>query len=234
MPPRYSKLPRNTYQLRVALKGTRPPIWRRFQVSPSMKLSRLHVVLQVIMGWDDSHLHMFTKGRRRFMLPNPWMDDVDPFGGARFLDERKCRIGQLLTRENDWIEYEYDFGDSWHHRITLQKILPRDPAARLPVCISGKRRCPPEDSGGVWGFHETLAILADPDPRSTRRWRSGWTRISTRRRSASKTSTGRSGRCSGEWWRWDAVPFGHLLARRRALSFPDDRLPLLAVVDPMR
>ena len=152
-----------TYQLRVALKGTRPPIWRRLLVSPSMRLSRLHDALQVVMGWDDCHLHMFTKGQRRFMFPNPWMDDVDPFGGPRFLDERKYRIDQLLTREKDWIEYQYDFGDSWYHRITLQKILPRDPAVRLPVCISGKRRCPPEDCGGIWRFYETLAILADPD-----------------------------------------------------------------------
>ena len=58
---------------------------------------------------------------------------------------------------------QYDFGDSWYHRITLQKILPRDPAVRLPVCISGKRSCPPEDCGGIWRFYETLAILADPD-----------------------------------------------------------------------
>ena len=147
------------------LPAKRVPGWRRFLVSPSMRLSRLHDALQVVMGWDDSHLHMFTKGQRRFMLPNPWMDDMDPFGGPRFLDERKHRIDQLLTREKDWIEYQYDFGDSWYHRITLQKILPRDPAVRLPVCISGKRSCPPEDCGGIWRFYETLAILADPDHR---------------------------------------------------------------------
>ncbi len=163
MPPRYSKPPGTTYQLRVALKGTRPPIWRRFLVSPSMKLSRLHDVLQAVMGWYDSHLHMFIKGRRRFMLPNPWMDDMSRSGEPRFLDERKYRVDQLLKREKDWIEYQYDFGDSWYHRITLQKILLRDPAVRLPVCISGKRSCPPEDCGGVWRFYEMLAILADPE-----------------------------------------------------------------------
>ena len=163
-----------------------------------MRLSRLHDALQVVMGWDDCHLHMFTKGQRRFMLPNPWMDDVSPYGTPRFLDERKYRIDQLLTREKDWIEYQYDFGDSWYHRITLQKILPRDPAVRLPVCISGKRCCPPEDCGGIWRFYETLAILADPTTRSTTRSRSGWIRISTRRRSASKTSTRRSERCLGD------------------------------------
>lgn len=163
MPPRSSRLPRTTYQLRVALKGARPPIWRRFQVSPAMNLSGLHDVLQAVMGWHDSHLHMFIKGRRRFTLPNPWLDDPDPFGKPLFLDERKYRIDELLTREKDWMEYEYDFGDSWYHRITLQKILPRDPAVRLPVCISGGRACPPEDCGGTWGFYENLAILADPD-----------------------------------------------------------------------
>ena len=163
MPPRYAKPPRTTYQLRVALNGTDPQIWRRCLVSPSMRLSRLHDALQVAMGWDDCHLHMFVKGRQRFMLPNPWMDDMSPYGKPRFLDERKYRIDQLLTRVKDWIEYQYDFGDSWYHRITLQKILPRDPSVRLPVCLSGKRECPPEDSGGVWRFQEKLAILADPN-----------------------------------------------------------------------
>ena len=106
-------------------------------------------------GWYDSHLHMFIKGRRRFMLPNPWMDDMSRSGEPRFLDERKYRVDQLLTREKDWIEYQYDFGDSWYHRITLQKILLRDPAVRLPVCISGKR------SLSTRGLRWSLALLRD-------------------------------------------------------------------------
>ena len=80
----------------------------------------------------------------------------------RDLDARDFRIGQLLTREKDWIEYTYDFGDNWKHRITLQKILPQNPRQRLPVCISGKRRCPPEDSGGVGGYYHMLSVLQDP------------------------------------------------------------------------
>ena len=58
---------------------------------------------------------------------------------------------------------EYDFGDGWTHRITLQKILPQDPRVRLPACVAGKRQCPPEDCGGIWGFYEKLRILEDPD-----------------------------------------------------------------------
>ncbi len=160
MPPRP---PRVTYQLRVVLKGTRPPIWRRILVSPSMKLDRLHHLLQAVMGWENYHLHVFIKGRQRYSIPNPWGHDFAPFGVPEDLDARKYRVGQLLKREKDWITYEYDFGDSWNHRVTLQKILPRDPSVRLPTCISGKRRCPPEDSGGVWGYYHKLDILKDPD-----------------------------------------------------------------------
>ena len=165
--------PRVTYQLRIALRGTKPPIWRRILVSPSMKLDRLHDVIQTVMGWEDCHLHMFVKGRQHYSIPSPWDDDFRVPGTPRDLDERKYRISQVLKREKDWITYEYDFGDSWEHRVTLQKILPYDPSVRLPACISGKRRCPPEDSGGIWGYYENLEILKDPDAEDyehTRKW----------------------------------------------------------------
>ena len=128
-----------------------------------MTLDDLHRLLQTVMGWEDCHLHMFVKGRRRFSVPSPWDDDFRMPGTPRDLDEREYEIGQVLTHENDWMTYEYDFGDSWHHRVTLQKILPYDPAVRLPACIGGKRRCPPEDCGGVWGYYENLEIMKDPE-----------------------------------------------------------------------
>lgn len=163
MKPRYTQPPGTTYQLRVALRGAKPPIWRRLLVSPAMRLSRLHDALQLVMGWDDAHLHMFVKGQRRYSLPNPWLDDVGPDGRSRFLDARKHRIEEILIREKDWIQYQYDFGDKWYHRVTLQKILLRDPSVRLPVCLSGRRQCPPEDSGGIWRFRHMLTVLADPN-----------------------------------------------------------------------
>ena len=154
---------RVTYKLRIDLKRTKPPIWRRVLVPPSLPLDRLHDVIQVAMGWFDGHLHMFVKGQQTYALPNPWGDDWTLPGMPATRDERKYRVGQLLKREKDWLRYEYDFGDGWEHRVTLQKILPHDPAVRLPVCIGGRENCPPEDSGGVWGYYDKLEILKDPD-----------------------------------------------------------------------
>lgn len=131
------------YQLRIALEGARPPIWRRILVESSISLGELHRVLQIVMGWEDYHLHVFVKDHLRFILPDPSPDPLGNYG----LDERNYRLDQLLTEPKDWMRYVYDFGDDWSHKITLQKILPVDPKQETPVCLSGKRRCPPEDCG---------------------------------------------------------------------------------------
>lgn len=153
---------RVTYQLRIVLMHTKPPIWRRVLVPPTMHLDTLHHLIQAVMGWEDRHLHMFRKGKERYSMLDPWRNQFRMPGTPRELDERKYRIHHLLEREGDSLIYIYDFGDSWDHKVTLQKILPYKRGSRLPACISGRRRCPPEDCGGVWGYEEMLESLADP------------------------------------------------------------------------
>jgi len=57
---RNSPRPRNTYQLRIVLQRTKPPIWRRVLVPPSMYLDTLQQLIQVVMGWEDSHPEVFS------------------------------------------------------------------------------------------------------------------------------------------------------------------------------
>jgi len=68
----------------------------------------------------------------------------------------------LLKKEKDSLIYEYDFGDSWEHKIILEKILPYDASLKVPSCIKGKRACPPEDCGGIWGYQNLVEIIKDP------------------------------------------------------------------------
>jgi len=150
------KNPKKTYQLKISLKGAKPPIWRRFLVDSSMALPEFHGVLQTVMGWDNSHLHQFSAYGESFGIADPEFD----FEGGR--DERKFKVAHLLKNEKDAIVYEYDFGDGWAHKITLEKILPFDPKAVLPVCVKAKGACPPEDVGGLWGYYAFLEALNDP------------------------------------------------------------------------
>ena len=83
----------------------------------------------------------------------------DPFGDTE--DETQFKLCDLIKKEKDVVLYEYDFGDSWMHKITLEKVLKPDPALTYPLCIKGKKACPPEDSGGIWGYYNMLNVIAD-------------------------------------------------------------------------
>ena len=47
-------------------------------------------------------------------------------------------------------------------KIEIEKITD-DESQVTPYCLDGARACPPEDSGGPWGYQNNLKVLADPD-----------------------------------------------------------------------
>ena len=150
---------RHIYQLKVTLMDAKPPIWRRLLVSNDMPLNEFHNVIQIAMGWMDCHLHQFVSGQTLYgMIDEEW--DID-FGPEK-KDENGYRLSDLLKKEKETIIYEYDFGDGWAHKVLLEKKLPYNNAERLPKCIKGKRACPPEDCGGVWGYEELQQVIKDP------------------------------------------------------------------------
>lgn len=153
------KRPARVHQLKITLLGIRPPIWRRVTVQAEMPLSELHGVIQIAMGWCDGHLHLFRFADRFaeevFSLPEFELEE-------EVRDERRYTVDQVLSVQGQRMIYEYDFGDGWEHEILLEKVLPRDPDAAYPICIKGKRACPPEDCGGPWGYADLLEALADP------------------------------------------------------------------------
>lgn len=145
------------YQLKVTLRHTKPPIWRRLEVRGDTILGRLHDMLQVAMGWSDSHLHQFLVKGVLYGVPEPdWGLDVK--------DEAKVRLDQVLRKPKDKLIYEYDFGDGWEHDVVVEQVLPIEPGReRYPLVTGGRRACPPEDCGGIMGFYRLLQILGDPE-----------------------------------------------------------------------
>lgn len=154
------------YQIKIVLMGSDPEIWRRFCVRSTIRLSRLHDVVQVVMGWTDSHLHAFHVGKDTYQVPFPGFDDMSFSPSARRShDEGKFTLGDLLQRPRQKLVYEYDFGDSWQHGLILEKVLPADPELKSALCLAGENACPPEDTGGLYGYYHMLEALADPKHR---------------------------------------------------------------------
>ena len=148
------------YQLKITLKGSKPAIWRRLLVRSGMPLEKLHDVIQISFGWHNCHLHQFKKGRQFYQ---PGGEDDDFFPMMQTEDSTRYRLCDLLSREKEKIEYEYDFGDGWDHTVLLEKVLPPDPDKSLPICVKGMRACPPEDCGGLWGYYNLLETINGPD-----------------------------------------------------------------------
>ena len=155
LPPKRKKSdpPAPVYQLKVALVGAKPPIWRRLEVPGDISLARLHTVIQAAFGWHDTHLHVFE-------TPSGSFGTTDADLGHR--DEAPVTLEQVAPAVNSRLRYTYDFGDEWVHDILVEKALDRDQAATYPRCTGGRRAAPPEDCGGIWGYYEKLDILEDP------------------------------------------------------------------------
>lgn len=145
------------YLLRIELLEIEPKIWRDFVVPYDISLDRLHDVIQIVMGWTESHLYQFVVKNKKYSEFIEYLEDFDDVSDSRII-----RLNQLMKRKNQKINYEYDFGDGWDHEITL---LNSNYDSRNPYeleCLDGKRCCPPEDVGGPYGYAKFLEVINNP------------------------------------------------------------------------
>jgi hypothetical protein len=141
------------YQIKVDLRGAEPPIWRRLEVPADITLARLHLVIQVAFGWDNSHLHAFETSKGRFGIAD------------RELGQRagsSVTLAQVAPKARSKILYTYDFGDDWEHDIVVEKVFNPTGTINYPRCTDGSRAAPPDDCGGIWGYARLLDVLEDP------------------------------------------------------------------------
>jgi hypothetical protein len=146
------------YQFRIALKHIRPTIWRRVQTR-NVTLDRLHEVIQLAMGWTNSHLHEFTVFG---------VDYGDPLllaeSESEYLDSTRTYLADIVPQSGVpfQFDYLYDFGDHWEHTVQFEGCSAADEGARYPRCLGGENACPPEDVGGSSGFAEYRKIMSNP------------------------------------------------------------------------
>jgi Plasmid pRiA4b ORF-3-like protein len=151
------------YELKVTLKDSRPSIWRRIQVRSDATLGELHAIIQMAMGWSNSHVHHFIVGKSPNLL---FIGAPDPYEDGDLMDqknENEIVISKVLTASKTKIVYEYDFGDSWEHEVALEKIMEAEAGAFYPRCVAGENACPPEDVGGVWGYVDFLQAISNTE-----------------------------------------------------------------------
>jgi len=140
------------FQVRVDLLHVKPPIWRRLVLPGDLTLERVHLVLNEAMGWTNSHLHRIRTGSDPY---SPcFITEFDRDEGDEGILEDDVRLDQVFAEAGDALWYDYDFGDGWEHVVKVEAVL-LDPPAGVEI-VTGRRACPPEDVGGIWGY-DTVA-----------------------------------------------------------------------------
>lgn len=165
-PPPSRRRPRRpdvvTYRVRVDLKGTRPPLWRRLELGSDLFLNDVHDVIQTAFGWTDSHLHRFSAGPEYYSPDTErYLCPFDVAEGEPGIPEEQVRLDEVLVEVGDTLFYAYDFGDDWEHVIRLEAVAAREDTAARAVCTAGRRPGPAEDCGGVHGY-ELIVAATDP------------------------------------------------------------------------
>lgn len=133
------------YQLTITLVDSEPEVWRQVKVPANLTLSALHTVLQRTMGWQNQYDYTFRLGL-----------------GQSICDSQQSLSDAIAATQNHTLYYTYDSQSGWLHRLEAQAIVV-EPDQPLPICTDGAAACPPEGSGGVWGYDELLERLDDPE-----------------------------------------------------------------------
>jgi hypothetical protein len=141
--------------MKVTIRGVRPPIWRRFQVTGDTLLWSLHGILQSVMGWDDEHPHRFLINGRYYGEPGLSTSIL------KVVDEESVSINQVISAEGEKFLYEYGSGTGWNHEVVIERIFTPKNGERYPICLDGDRACPPEHCSGPWNYRELLKELKD-------------------------------------------------------------------------
>jgi len=117
-------------------------------------LGELHLTIQAAMGWEDSHLHLFSVRGETYADSR-----VEGPLGSPPKDEARARLARVAP-VGARLRYEYDFGDGWDHLLVVEKVFRGEPGVTYPRCVGGRRACPPEDCGGPPGYANLLEAIA--------------------------------------------------------------------------
>jgi hypothetical protein len=159
-----------TFQFKIVLDGVADPnVWRRIKLPSNTSFLDFHNAIQIAFDWAD--VHLFSFAHKRYGLPEITAITEDDRNDKDKIDAAKLTLGEIFNTEKQKFIYLYDFGDSWEHIITLEKIIPE--TISEPECLGGEGKCPPEDCGGVLGYQELKKILADknhPEYKDYAKW----------------------------------------------------------------
>lgn len=146
-----------SYIIKVTIKNTHPPVWRRLQIPAGITFHELNAIIQLAFNWSGYHLYSFEIGNLLIEIPDDIFDDFD----YKVINSKRTKVDKYFD-EIEKLEYTYDFGDNWIHNIQIENVAESEEKFKNPVCLKAKMASLPEDCGGPWGYEDLLDVINNP------------------------------------------------------------------------
>lgn len=146
-----------SYIIKVTIKNTHPPVWRRLQIPAGITFHELNAIIQLAFNWSGYHLYSFEIGNLLIEIPDDIFDDFD----YKVINSKRTKVDKYFD-EIEKLEYTYDFGDNWIHNIQIENVAESEEKLKNPVCLKAKMASLPEDCGGPWGYEDLLDVINNP------------------------------------------------------------------------
>ena len=146
-----------SYIIKVTIKNTHPPVWRRLQIPAGITFHELNAIIQLAFNWSGYHLQSFEIGNLLIEIPDDIFDDFD----YKVINSKRTKVDKYFDKIEK-LEYTYDFGDNWIHDIQIENVVESEEKLKNPVCLKAKMASLPEDCGGPWGYEDLLDVINNP------------------------------------------------------------------------
>ena len=146
-----------SYIIKVTIKNTHPPVWRRLQIPAGITFHELNAIIQLAFNWSGYHLYSFEIGNLLIEIPDDIYDDFD----YKVINSKRTKVDKYFD-EIEKLEYTYDFGDNWIDNIQIENVAESEEKLKNPVCLKAKMASLPEDCGGPWGYEDLLDVINNP------------------------------------------------------------------------
>ena len=144
--------------LRIELENSEPLIWRELEVPSNLCLTSLAQAILLAFGWNEDHLHQFLESRK-----NHYATSINELGGTLYpgtKDGSRYGVSHLLKKQGDSVLFEYDYGDSWYHKVKLKSVADyADYETKAVRLIGGANACPPDDCGGIYRYRHLVELM---------------------------------------------------------------------------
>jgi uncharacterized protein YtpQ (UPF0354 family) len=114
------------YKMKVSLEDDRRGVNRTIKLTGDNTLDDLSELINDAFDFDNDHLYSFSFNRKEILGE----DSYQPYIEDSFFDNTHnssdIPIQDIITKEKQKVYYLFDFGDSWHFDILVQKIEETD------------------------------------------------------------------------------------------------------------